>query len=558
VSNLNFVKAQTVPNLVIAPVGAYGKVALYNGSAGSVQLVADVSGYYRATAATPGPVTGVTATPADTSVTLRWVNPVSGSFTGVMIRRSVGSMVPATPTSGSFVADVAKPTATFTNTGMLSGTKYTYALFAHDAAVYAAAATVTATTTAPPGPVTGVTATADNTSVSLSWVNPAASSLTGVMIRRAVGSVAPASANAGTLVADVAKPTAVYTDTGLASSTRYSYALFAHDAARTYAVAATVSVTTAPPGPVTGVFATAANTSVTLHWVNPTEQSLTGVMIRRAAGAVAPASASAGTLVADVTKPTAVYTDTGLASSTQYSYALFAHDGVPTFAAVATVTATTTAPPGPVTGVSATSANTSVSLSWVNPAGSSLTGVMIRRAAGAVAPASASAGTLVADVTKPTAGYTDTGLTPATQYSYALFAHDATPTYATAATVTVSTTGVTVPSISGTVTDAGGVHHGLNNVRVDVIATYTAGYGVSSSTLVGGTWSVVGLAAGTYVVCFFAEDATGGSSDAAGYVDQCYKNQPTVQTATLVTVTVGATTSGIDAALVGVVPPSTP
>jgi hypothetical protein len=45
-SNLNFVKGQTVPNLVIAPVGANGMVDLYNGSAGSTHLVADVSGYY--------------------------------------------------------------------------------------------------------------------------------------------------------------------------------------------------------------------------------------------------------------------------------------------------------------------------------------------------------------------------------------------------------------------------------------------------------------------------------------------------------------------------------
>jgi hypothetical protein len=45
-SNLNFVAGQTVPNLVIAAVGANGKVDLYNGSAGTVQRTADVSGYY--------------------------------------------------------------------------------------------------------------------------------------------------------------------------------------------------------------------------------------------------------------------------------------------------------------------------------------------------------------------------------------------------------------------------------------------------------------------------------------------------------------------------------
>ncbi|MCW2522260.1 MAG: hypothetical protein JWO63_595, partial [Frankiales bacterium] len=51
-SNLNFVKGQTVPNLVLAPVGADGKVELYNASAGSVQLVADVFGYFIATVPT--------------------------------------------------------------------------------------------------------------------------------------------------------------------------------------------------------------------------------------------------------------------------------------------------------------------------------------------------------------------------------------------------------------------------------------------------------------------------------------------------------------------------
>ena len=44
-SNLNFVTGQTVPNLVIVKVGAGGKVSLYN-NAGTVDLVADVSGYY--------------------------------------------------------------------------------------------------------------------------------------------------------------------------------------------------------------------------------------------------------------------------------------------------------------------------------------------------------------------------------------------------------------------------------------------------------------------------------------------------------------------------------
>lgn len=54
-SNINFAKDQTVPNSVTVPVGADGKVALFNRSDGSTQLIADVAGYYLAgTPSAPG------------------------------------------------------------------------------------------------------------------------------------------------------------------------------------------------------------------------------------------------------------------------------------------------------------------------------------------------------------------------------------------------------------------------------------------------------------------------------------------------------------------------
>ncbi|MET3176385.1 UNVERIFIED_ORG: alpha-tubulin suppressor-like RCC1 family protein [Arthrobacter sp. UYCu721] len=52
-SNVNFSAGQIVPNSVTVPVGADGKVTLFNRSGGTVQLIADVSGYYL-----PGPSTG--------------------------------------------------------------------------------------------------------------------------------------------------------------------------------------------------------------------------------------------------------------------------------------------------------------------------------------------------------------------------------------------------------------------------------------------------------------------------------------------------------------------
>lgn len=45
-SNLNFSTGETVPNLVVAPVGPNGVVDIYNGAGGTSQVVADVAGYF--------------------------------------------------------------------------------------------------------------------------------------------------------------------------------------------------------------------------------------------------------------------------------------------------------------------------------------------------------------------------------------------------------------------------------------------------------------------------------------------------------------------------------
>ena len=59
-SSLNFSAGETVPNLVIAPVGADGKVDFYNGSSGTVQVLADVSGWFASGTAGAGGLTPLT------------------------------------------------------------------------------------------------------------------------------------------------------------------------------------------------------------------------------------------------------------------------------------------------------------------------------------------------------------------------------------------------------------------------------------------------------------------------------------------------------------------
>jgi hypothetical protein len=120
-----------------------------------------------------------------------------------------------------------------------------------------------------------------------------------------------------------------------------------------------------------------------------------------------------------------------------------------------------------------------------------------------------------------------------------------------AATIGINAALAGAAAISGTVTDAGGAHHGLADVWVDIYSP-SMDIGWGATTDADGRYTLTGLSAGTdYRVCFTATVATGGSSDALGYLEQCYDRQPTPNEATPVVVTIGETTPGIDAALAG-------
>ena len=108
--------------------------------------------------------------------------------------------------------------------------------------------------------------------------------------------------------------------------------------------------------------------------------------------------------------------------------------------------------------------------------------------------------------------------------------------------------------ISGTVTAvAGGA--GLGGVDVEVFAS-SGDYEGSVTTGADGTYKMTGLPAATpgYRVCFYASDATGGSSH-HGYLSQCYRNVPweggfnPAPGATPVPVTAGRLAPGVGAAL---------
>ena len=206
---------------------------------------------------------------------------------------------------------------------------------------------------------------------------------------------------------------------------------------------------TTPPGPITSLTITGATTStLDLSWTNPSDTDYAGAVIRRATGTTPPTSPTSGTAVTTTGATTTTHQDTGLNPSTTYSYALFARDEVPNYAPPATGQGTTTTPPpgdttppGPITSLTITGATTStLNLSWTNPSDTDYAGAVIRRATGTTPPTSPTSGTAVTTTGATTTTHQDTGLNPSTTYSYALFARDEVPNYASPATGQGTTT----------------------------------------------------------------------------------------------------------------------
>ncbi|MGB7982085.1 MAG: fibronectin type III domain-containing protein [Candidatus Nanopelagicales bacterium] len=253
--------------------------------------------------------------------------------------------------------------------------------------------------TTAPGSVTRLTVGARTTStVALSWTNPSASDLGSILVRRTTGATAPASPSAGTAVALRSAKATTVTDTGLAAGTQYSYAVFARDnTGNTSTPVKTTTSTqaapdTTPPGPVTELTVGArTTTSVVLSWTNPSVSDLGSILVRRATGATAPASPSAGTGVTLGSAKATMVTDAGLAAGTQYSYAVFTRDTTGnTSTPVKTTTSTQPPPdttPPPVPGnVSAMAGDGQVQLSWSAVTAQDLKDYVVSQATAASGP----------------------------------------------------------------------------------------------------------------------------------------------------------------------------
>lgn len=364
--------------------------------------------------------TALSATAASSSqLNLSWTASTDNvSVTGYRIERCAGA------TCTTYAEIGTATTTTYNNTGLAASTTYRYRVRANDAAgnlsAYSSVAngtTSAATDTQAPTAPTGLTATAASGSqINLSWTASSDNvGVTGYRVERCQG------ASCSTFAQIAAPTTTTYSDTGLTTSTSYSYRVRATDAVGNLSgYSNTFSATTpdsqAPTAP-TGLSAYAvSSTQVNLSWSASSDNvGVTGYRVERCQGT------SCSTFAQIATPSATTYSDTGLAASASYSYRVRAVDAASNLSGYSNVASTTTAaPPTTPTGLSAIATSKSeIDLSWApSSGGSGVAGYRLERCQGVGCGS-------FAQVAAPTSTITyDMGLTAATSYSYRVRAID--------------------------------------------------------------------------------------------------------------------------------------
>jgi predicted phage tail protein len=351
----------------------------------------------------PGPPTGLTATAGNGQVSLSWTAPASvvggPAIIGYDVYMGTSSHgESATPVNRTLIGGTS-----YTVAGLTNGTTYYFTADAvNDAELHSVASNEASATPAPPatapGAPTGLTATAGDAQVSLSWKAPASdggAQITGYNIYQGTSSNItgkPVASTTGTSV----------TVKNLADGTTYFFKVTAVNRAGQGPASSTASATPVAaitnPGAPTGLTATPGNGQVTLSWTAPTSNGgagITGYEIyqgtRPGGESSTPVSSTTGTSV----------TVTGLTNGTTYYFTVAAvnkakRQGNRSGEASATPvlgTAPATAPnsapaskpasapasappvggltpgtPGGPTGLTATAGNAQVTLSWTAPA----------------------------------------------------------------------------------------------------------------------------------------------------------------------------------------------
>jgi len=334
----------------------------------------------------PAP-TGLTAVGGCEQVALSWN--VSGGATSYNVKRSTTSGGPTYTTIAS------PPTTSYTDsTGLADGTPYYYVVSAVGSGGESANSGQMSATTAPQIP-TGLQAVATTGQILLTWT--ASANATSYNVYRATSS------GGETTTPIASPPTAGYTDTDVASGTKYYYEVSAVNAAGQCANSSEVSATTTGLSPPTGLHVSRDGLQVYLGW--NASSGATSYNLKRST------STNAEVTITNLTATN--FKDTGLASGMTYYYVVSATNslGESGNSSEVSITMPVGLPPVP-TGLQAVGGNGLVALSWTAAAGA--TNYNVKR--------STSSGAETTIGNSSTAVYTDTNVVNGQTYYYVVSA----------------------------------------------------------------------------------------------------------------------------------------
>jgi surface protein len=328
----------------------------------------------------PGAPTGVSGTSGNAVVALTWSAPASNGgrlISDYVIQYSSNG-------GGNWTAfnDGTSTSTSVTVTGLSNGTSYIFRVAAVNAVGTGSysANSPSVTPLSAPGAPTGVGGTAGNAQVALTWSAPAStggSAITDYVIQY--------SSNGGgswTTFSDGTSTSTSANVTSLSNGTTYIFRVATVNSVGTgtYSSNSASLVPATSPGAPTGVSGTSGNAQVALAWASPVStggSAITDYLIQYSSD-----SGSNWTTFNDGTSPSTSTTVTGLSNGTSYIFRIAAVNSIGTGSYSqnsSTVTPLTT--PGAPTGVSGTSGNGQVALTWSSPAstgGSAITDYRIQ------------------------------------------------------------------------------------------------------------------------------------------------------------------------------------
>ncbi len=291
----------------------------------------------------PDSPTGLTILPADAQATLDWTAP---SFNG-----GVAIDYYVVYQDGVDVKHVTSTSTTIS--GLTNGRPYSFAVAAHNpAGIGAQTPAVSTTPYTVPGAPTGLTATAGDGQVGLTWSAPGSNGGAAIdyYIIRQDGVALPNHLSGLTTVI-----------TGLVNGQTYSFTVSAHNLAglgsQSAAVTAKPASPPAVPGAPTSLVATPANAQVSLIWIAPSDDGNASIdyYIVYLGGI-------------DVAHPTSnSKTILDLTNGQSYTFTVAAHNSIGTGPQCNPVLAIPLTIPGTPSGLLATPGDGYVSLSWSSP-----------------------------------------------------------------------------------------------------------------------------------------------------------------------------------------------